>query len=134
MPTRLKRLAGHHRHPLAAGWRVCATAADTCDGPEALARAADLRWLPASAPSTVAHSLLAAGAWSLETPEPGIDSQDWWYHLAFARPAGDAAEWVLGFDGLATNAEVWLNGARLLKSDNMFIGHECALGERLASD
>jgi beta-mannosidase len=132
MPTRLKRIAGQYRHPLTAGWRLCATAADACDGPEALARAAaDLRWLPAAAPSTVAQSLIAARAWSLESPEPRIDSQDWWYQLAFPRPAASAAEWVLGFDGLATDAEVWLNGAPLLKSDNMFIAHECALGERL---
>jgi beta-mannosidase len=132
MPSRLKRIAGNHRHPLASGWQLCGTPPDACDGPAALARRdCELRWLPARAPSTVARCLSDAGAWSVADPQFRIDSQDWWYRLAFARPATAAGEWALGFDGLATAAEVWLNGAPLLASDNMFLAHECRPGERL---
>jgi beta-mannosidase len=132
MPTRLKRIAGHRRHPLAAGWQVCATAPGVGSSPEALARAsADVRWLPAPGPSTVARALIDAGGWSPHSPDIRIDAHDWWYRLSFARPAAEAAEWVLGFDGLATDVEVWLNGGLLLSSDNMFIAHERLLGERL---
>ncbi|GAC1459208.1 MAG: glycoside hydrolase family 2 protein [Steroidobacteraceae bacterium] len=42
--------------------------------------------------------------------------------------------WVLGLDGLASHAQVWLNGAPLLASDNMFLAHECALDGQLAQD
>jgi len=31
---------------------------------------------------------------------------------------------VLGFDGLATLATIWLNGEQILSSDNMFLAHE----------
>jgi beta-mannosidase len=133
MPPRLKRIAGHDRHLLTAGWQLCSTPPDACDNPEALKRA-DLTWLPASAPSTVAQCLIRAGAWSLEAAQPRIDAADWWYRASFPRPDAKAGLWVLGFDGLASNAQVWLNGTPLLTSDNMFLAHECPLDERLTGN
>ena len=38
---------------------------------------------------------------------------------------------VLGFDGLATLAQAWLNGEPLLTSDNMFLAHTCPISGQL---
>ena len=73
MPPRLKRIAGHDRHLLTAGWQLCSTPPGACDNPEALKRA-DLRWLPATAPSTVAQCLIRAGIWSLDGLRGTADS------------------------------------------------------------
>jgi beta-mannosidase len=40
---------------------------------------------------------------------------------------------VLGFDGLATLAEIWLNGAPLGQSSNMFQAHEFDISEHVAA-
>ena len=47
-------------------------------------------------------------------------------------PAGQACH--LYFDGLATLAEVWLNGQRLLATDNMFRTYCVDVSSRLAGD
>ena len=50
-----------------------------------------------------------------------LDAEDWWYRTTFDAPdlpPGHPCH--LCFDGLATLAEVWLNGHRLLTTDNMF--------------
>ena len=50
------------------------------------------------------------------------DADDWWYRLTFAVPAlAPGARYRLRFDGLATLARVWLNGAEILASRNMFV-------------
>src|SRR6185503_12059805 len=57
-----------------------------------------------------------------------FDAEDWWFRCRFPAPAslpGDRL--ILGFDGLACVAEVWLNGEPLLNSDNMFAAHEIRL-------
>lgn len=131
MPTRLKRIAGHDRQPLAGAWQLCATAPDSVERPGALP---DSAWSAASCPSTVAKCLIAAGTFTLEKPEPRIDASDWWYRVRFPRPAASAGHYVLGFDGLAGAAQVWLNATPLISSDNMFIAHECPLDEHLAAD
>jgi beta-mannosidase len=133
MPPRLKRIAGHDRHLFETGWQLCSTPPGTCDGPEAL-QAADPKWLPATAPGTVAQCLIRAGAWSLEPGQPRIDAADWWFRVRFPRPPAKDGAWVLGFDGLASSAQAWLNGAPILTSDNMFLTHECPLDGRLADD
>ena len=46
------------------------------------------------------------------------DAHDWWYRTSFAAPAERPC--FLCFDGLATVAEVWLNGRKILDADNMF--------------
>src|SRR6185295_7022088 len=44
-----------------------------------------------------------------------------------------ASKVVLGFDGLATHADAWLNGQPLLHSSNMFHEHEIDIGSRISS-
>src|ERR1700683_2579493 len=131
MPPRLKRMSGYDRHPLTSGRQLCSTPPGACNGPETLRRA-ELEWLPATAPSTVAQCLMRAGAWSLESAPFRIDAADWWYRTTFPRPAANAGVWILGLDGLASSAQVWLNGSPLLRSDNMFLAHECPLDGLLA--
>jgi len=56
--------------------------------------------------------------------DPELEARDWWYRCTFDDPGG--AE-VIAFDGLATLAEVWLNGAPILQSQNMFRRHQVAV-------
>jgi beta-mannosidase len=127
MPARVNSIAGHTRQRLTAGWEICSTSPDSLTGPKELSQAA-LQWLPAHAPSTVAACLRAAGSWSLDSPAQRFDAHDWWYRVRFTAPAPVPGEvLVLGFDGLATVAQVWLNGEPLLASDNMFLAHECRI-------
>jgi beta-mannosidase len=51
-----------------------------------------------------------------------------------APPRAPDEELVIGFDGLATVADVWLNGQPLLHSDNMFLAHERVLDAPLAGE
>ncbi|MEY4563668.1 MAG: hypothetical protein RLZZ618_2945, partial [Pseudomonadota bacterium] len=108
------------------GWQLACTAPGAW-GDAAAVRAASLSWLPARVPGTVAHSLGA----SIE--EPGLhDAHDWWYRCEFAAPVGSSARTRLRFEGLATLAEVWLNGEPLLQSDNMFVPCSADVGTLLA--
>ena len=134
MPARYTHITCHSHERLTAGWEICSTPPGAVAGPRELADA-PFQWLPAHAPSTAASCLRAAGLWSLDAPPQRFDAQDWWYRLRFdvKTPApGEAL--VLGFDGLATVAEVWLNGAPLLTSDNMFLAHECRIEQPLAGE
>jgi beta-mannosidase len=103
--------------PLNRGWELCSTAPDECATPAAAEELGG--WLPASVPGTVAGALQAAGCWNLDAPVP-LHDRDHWYRCRFA--GSGAAR--LRFGGLATVAEVWLNGRELLQSDNMFLAHE----------
>jgi beta-mannosidase len=124
MPERVKSIAGHRRHYLTSGWQICSTAPDACAGPDDLSKKS-LAWLPGHAPSTAAACLRALGTWSLDHSARRFDSEDWWYRVRFtAPPLAAHEEVVLGFDGLATVADAWLNGTPLLSSDNMFLAHE----------
>jgi beta-mannosidase len=127
MPARAKSIAGHLPHPLTSGWELCSTPPDAYASPGELSRQS-LSWLPAHAPSTVAACLRAANLWSLEAAPRRFDAEDWWYRVRFAAPQCAAhEEFVIGFDGLATVADVWLNGKPLLSSENMFVAHERVL-------
>ena len=131
MPARINSIAGHFHERLTAGWEICSTAPGALAGPRELSQT-PLQWLPAHAPSTAAACLRAAGLWSLDSPPQRFDAQDWWYRLRFAAPPPvPGEELVLGFDGLATVADVWLNGAPLLTSENMFLAHECRIQRSL---
>lgn len=104
--------------PLHEGWELAGTEPGLCPGPEALA-AAGLAWRPATVPGTVAGSL--------DLPLEGdgtLDDRDWWFRTTFAGPEPGPLR-RLRFEGLATLAEVWLNGERVLAADNMFLPRAC---------
>lgn len=113
------------RQALAATWRLAGAApGEPAPAPDAAA------WKPIAGPLTVAAALRDRGEWSLDAPPLDFDAQDWWYHASFDHPSpGEPVH--LGFDGLATLAEVTLNGEPLFASDNMFRAHEADCGARL---
>lgn len=98
---------------LTEGWECTRTDAGSVPSPDHLPR---LDWLPAVVPGTFAAALRAAGRWNGEAPLE-LDGQDIWYRTRFA--GGDTE--VLRFEGLATIAEVWLNGTLLFRSASMFV-------------
>lgn len=72
-------------------------------------------WIAAPVPGTAAEALKLDAT----SPTP-LHDKDVWYRTRFA----GTGRHVLRFEGLATIAEVWLNGARILDSDNMFLRHD----------
>jgi beta-mannosidase len=121
------------RYPLVSNWQLCATP------PGYISQLSDLEqittWLTLPTLGPVAAVLRQLGQWSLDGSPRRFDAEDWWYRLRFNlsghKPDGNT---ILGFDGLATLAEVWLNGERLLSSNNMFIEHQLPVGKRLLAD
>ncbi|HEY5312758.1 MAG TPA: glycoside hydrolase family 2 protein [Pirellulales bacterium] len=114
-------------------WSCCAQPPGAIAHPDQLA-AASVDWLPAAVPGTVAAALDACGRWSWDQPAD-IDAHDWWFRTSFQmpeQPAGHACHFH--FDGLATLAEVWLNGQRLLATDNMFRAYRLDVSSQLAAD
>ena len=123
MTPRVHSVSGHQRLPIST-WRVGATPPGAADGPQALAGLA-LPWIEAAAPTTAAAALRAAGAFSLDGPPRRFDGEDWWFRAPLPVVDHDAGdELALTFEGLATVADVWLDGAPLLKSENMFLRHQ----------
>ena len=64
-----------------------------------------------------------------------FDAEDWWFRTSFeAEPALAPGEQVrLCLDGIATVAEVFLNGELVLESDSMFAAHALDVGGRLSA-
>ncbi len=135
---RLQRASHLQRFPLQAGWQLCATQPDQALDPAALHQLGQeqtLDLLNASLPSTVASALLHAPRWHPDNSPRDFDVEDWWYRLSFQRPVHlDNDRIKLCFGGLATLADVWLNGKHLLHSDNMFRSHDCDVTELLQPD
>jgi beta-mannosidase len=98
---------------LDAHWECTGTPAGAARCPSDLS--GDCTWYPAIVPGTFAAALRAAGAWNGQPPLE-LDQMDVWYRVSFV---GDAEE-ELCFEGLATIADIWLNGVHVLHSDNMF--------------
>ncbi|HXC37353.1 MAG TPA: glycoside hydrolase family 2 protein, partial [Burkholderiales bacterium] len=102
------------------GWELAHTSPNACVGPQDL-EAARLSWHAARVPGTAAAALHADLEAALAAPLD-YDAHDWWYRRGFDVLAGapQPARWRLRFEGLATLAEVWLNGEKILASRNMF--------------
>ncbi|MGZ3429805.1 MAG: glycosyl hydrolase 2 galactose-binding domain-containing protein, partial [Polyangia bacterium] len=119
MKGRVHSVGGHERVAITR-WQVCSTA------PGATTEGA--RWIEASAPDgglTAAAALRAAGAWTLDGAARRFDAEDWWFRATLPSVArADGDELALTFGGIATVADVSLDGVPLLSSDNMFVGHE----------
>ena len=103
-------------------WACASTDPGAADDPSDLA-AMDLAWVPAEVPGTVAAALRAQGLWTSGVADRDLlDGRDWWFRCRFADPGN--GPWLLQMGGLATLADVWLNGVHLLHSDDMFVEHE----------
>jgi beta-mannosidase len=98
------------------GWQCVSTPAGECASP------ADLPahgWLAAQVPGTVASARRAAGLLDIAHPPP-LAFDDHWYRLALE----GTGKRRLRLHGLATIAEVWLDGIKRLDSDSMFVAHD----------
>jgi len=61
-----------------------------------------------------------------------LESVDWWFQTEFeASAAGPAEEVVMHVGGIATVADVYLNGALMLESNSMFAEHRSVVSDRL---
>ena len=128
---RVAGVSSHECRFLHDGWESVSVAPNAAADPAAAARLAG-EWRCAVVPGTVASSLRAEGTLDLENA-PDFDAVDWWYRCRFsAEPSSHAR--VLCFDGLATLAEVWLNGTMLLRSEDMFLRHEVDVTDLLARE
>lgn len=88
-------------------------------------------WREAVVPGTVHQDLLRANL--LPDPYYGlnekeiqwVENEDWTYRTSFTLSADDLRhdELRLVFEGIDTYADIYLNGALILQSDNMFVGH-----------
>ncbi|HTR69265.1 MAG TPA: glycosyl hydrolase [Mycobacteriales bacterium] len=92
---------------------------------------AHISWMGLSVPGTAAQALVDtigdAALWA------NYDGLDWWFRCRFDVP-DPARRWVLRAGGLATIADVWLNGTHILHSENMFVEHEADVGELRAAN
>lgn len=111
-------------------WSCAAFQAGSVTHPAQLANtAAD--WISAASPGTVASMLQENGQWSFDEPVD-IDAADWWFRTTFSAPdRTNHQPCYLCFDGLATLAEVWLNGSLLLSTDNMFRAYRVNVADQL---
>ncbi|WP_025599789.1 glycosyl hydrolase 2 galactose-binding domain-containing protein [Burkholderia sp. WSM2230] len=97
------------------GWECLSTPAGACASPTDLPAGG---WLAAQVPGTVASARRAAGLFDVLHPTP-LAFDDHWYRLTL-RGTGKRR---LRLHGLATIAEVWMDGIRRLDSDSMFVAH-----------
>ena len=76
-------------------------------------------WYPVQVPGTAAGALVQAGEELAMMRD--YDRYEWWFKCSFTAEPGPHD---LRLGGLATLADVWLNGRHLLHSENMFLHHE----------
>src|ERR1700719_2432501 len=121
MTGRLRACDAYQRTALGDGWEVGTSAtAGACSADSGV------RWLPASVPGTVAGSLRDGGQWSFDSTPRQFDAEEGWCRVRLpAEPAAQGERVTLGLDGLATFAQVRLNGTTLVESANMFVEHRC---------
>ena len=105
------------RRALDAGWRMTSCAPGAWATPADIDPAAD--WCEAIVPGTVAATRRAHGTWSEDTPT-ALHDRDHWYRTTL----DVAGRRRLRFDGLATFAEVFLDGVEILRVSSMFLAHE----------
>jgi len=125
-----RALGPHASQPIEGTWEVAGLPADAAVDPLSL-EAQHARWIRCDGAMPVAAALIAAGELTLEHPTD-LDSQDWWYRCRFSATPGSPQRLVLG--GLATVADVWMNGEHVLHSENMYLEHAVPLRHVRRSD
>jgi beta-mannosidase len=113
---------------LSAGWQAAPAPADLHVDPTGIDA---LSWCPARIPGTAAGALHDAGLWRVGD-RYDFDAEDWWFRTSFdAQPAAPSEAVHLCLDGIATVAEVYLNGELILESDSMFAAHALDVAAQL---
>src|SRR5579859_299694 len=111
--ARLRSCSASLIEALSDHWECSSTAPGMAASPSEVA---DGPWLPARVPGTFATALRDAGEWDGNAPL-ALDDRDVW----FRTQVKGGGEELLIFDGLATIAEIWLNGELIRRTDNMFL-------------
>lgn len=134
MKGRIRSVSSYRHQPLASGWHMRSTPAGAWSRPaDVSASAGD--WLSIDAPGTVAAGLRRLGVQGPESGGRRLDADDWWFRCRFPVEAErGGTQVVLGLDGLATVADVWLNGEAVLSSDNMFLEHEIVVDQLVSRE
>ncbi|MDE6348972.1 MAG: glycoside hydrolase family 2 protein [Bacteroides sp.] len=97
------------------------------------------KWMSATVPGTVHqdlldHQLLPNPFWGTnEKKIQWVENEDWEYKTVFSVSEEQLSRGaaMMTFEGLDTYADVYLNGALLLKADNMFVGYTVPVKEVL---
>ena len=110
---------------LTSGWLVSHTSAGLVTEPDEL-REHGLSWIAGRVPGTVAQIFTDF------SEHNNLDDFDWWYQCSF-----DGVELLanqllfLRLEGLATLADVWINGRLILQSNNMFVANKVDITSEL---
>lgn len=112
----IRGMTGATIAPLATGWLMMVCEPEAAMRPDEAERLGP--WWPATVPGTAEQALHAAGVLARDAPS-GLHDTDVWYRTEFETEGPEA----LHFDGLATFAEVFLDGECVLQSRSMFAGH-----------
>ena len=128
--ARIRRVDGSFETAVESGWQCAAFPPGCIEHPSDLA-ALRVPWFDAQVPGTAAAAMAAASAWTFDTPRD-FDADDWWFRCRVTCPERAPADrLLLRLGGLATLADVWLDGEHLLRSENMFLEHQVDIGGRL---
>ncbi|NLJ00835.1 MAG: glycoside hydrolase family 2 protein [Bacteroidales bacterium] len=93
------------------------------------------QWYDAEVPGSVQRDLVRHGVlpdpfWGTnEEKVQWVEDENWDFRKSFT-VTGDQLKYddaLLAFEGLDTHADVFLNGSRILQSENMFVGHEVSI-------
>ena len=104
---------------LSENWQVRKTDAGQYDSPDWIQNASTYFTVD-SIPATIASL----------TNESEIENFDWWYSNQF-NFNNQGKKHFLVFDGLATLADIWLNGEKILNTENMFLQYKVDVTEKL---
>ncbi len=111
-------MEGYRLEVLDDGWEAADSEPGGCSDATGLEQFA---WRPARVPGTAADVLAASGLSRRELESQVTDARDWWFRRRITlRPAEPGEQIVLLLDGLATVAEVYLNGSLIMRGESMF--------------
>ena len=104
---------------LTEGWRMLVAEAGRYESPQEAQAAAGC--IAAPVPGTAAAALEAAGSFDRARPISLYDRDIWYFNRL---PEDETGKAVLRFEGLATVADVYLNGDPILRGESMFESHD----------
>ncbi len=123
---RVRAVSTHATESTGTDWALGATAPGAAADAVALHRL-DIEWTPIAAATTVAAALGLASDGSRDGVTYALDEQDWWFRAVIPPAQETAGERWLRCDGLATLADLWLDGQHLLSSSTMFAAQDVRL-------